>query len=167
MITIISGSNRLGNNTKKVAAEYLRILSDEKNTEATIYALDEINGSVRDVSFIKAEADMLIPAEKFIIIMPEYNGSYPGILKLMIDNTDIKKSWAHKKVLLVGVSTGRAGNLRGMEHLTGVLLHMKMLVHPNRLPLSVVDTLMNDEARFTDQNTLQSVQTQLAEFLQF
>ena len=167
MITIISGSSRVGNNTKKVAAEYLRLLSHENKQEAVIFALDEINGSVRDELFIKAEEDLLIPADKFIIIMPEYNGSYPGILKLMIDNTNIKKSWAHKKVLLVGVSTGRAGNLRGMEHLTGVLLHMKMLVHPNRLPISLVDTLMDDDSKFKDQTTLQSVQTQLAEFIKF
>lgn len=157
----------MGNNTKKVAKEYLRILSEDNKQEASIFALDEINGSVRDVPFIRAEADMLIPAEKFIIIMPEYNGSYPGILKLMIDNTDIKRAWAHKKVLLVGVSTGRAGNLRGMEHLTGVLLHMKMLVHPNRLPISVVDKMLDAESRFSDQSTLTSIQAQLKEFLQF
>ena len=99
--------------------------------------------------------------------MPEYNGSYPGILKLMIDNTDVKKTWWHKKVLLAGVSTGRAGNLRGMEHLTGSLLHMKMLVHPNRLPISVVDKLMDGSGRFTDINTLAAIDTQLEEFLDF
>ena len=99
--------------------------------------------------------------------MPEYNGSYPGILKLMIDNSDVKNVWWHKKVLLVGVSTGRAGNLRGMEHLTGSLLHMKMLVHPNRLPISIVDKLMDTEDRFSDENTIKAIQTQLAEFIKF
>ena len=99
--------------------------------------------------------------------MPEYNGSYPGILKLMIDNTDVKKAWAHKKVLLTGVSSGRAGNLRGMEHLTGVLLHMKMLVHPNRLPISLVDTLMDEHFQFTDTSTLKAIHTQLDEFINF
>jgi NAD(P)H-dependent FMN reductase len=167
MITIISGSSREDNNTRKVAEEYQRILTEENKADARIYALDTINATVRDASFIQAENEMLISAEKFIIIMPEYNGSYPGILKLMIDNSDVKNCWGHKKVLLVGVSTGRAGNLRGMEHLTGVLLHMKMLVHPNRLPISVVDKLMNDQYRFTDENTLLAIRTQLKEFLNF
>lgn len=166
MITIISGSNRGDNNTKKVAQEYQRLLS-EKNVETALYALDEIDGTRRDDAFIKAEEDYLQAAEKFIIVMPEYNGSYPGILKLMIDNTEVDKTWWHKKVLLVGVSTGRAGNLRGMEHLTGCLLHMKMLVHPNRLPVSVVHRLMDEQDRFTDTGTLAAIDTQLEEFLDF
>ena len=166
MITIISGTNRGDNNTKKVALEYRRLLS-EKNVESAIYAMDEIDGTRRTGDFIKAEEALLQAAEKFIIVMPEYNGSYPGILKLMIDNTDVKKTWWHKKVLLAGVSTGRAGNLRGMEHLTGSLLHMKMLVHPNRLPISMVDKLMDGSGRFTDINTLAAIDTQLEEFLDF
>ena len=165
MITIISGTNR-DNNTKKVALEYQRILK-EKNTDSLLLALDEQNVFTRDETFIKMETEFLVPAEKFIIIMPEYNGSYPGILKLMIDNTDIRKTWWHKKVLLTGVSTGRAGNLRGMEHLTGSLLHMKMLVHPNRLPISMVDKLMDNSNRFFDIGTLKAIDVQLEEFLSF
>lgn len=166
MITIISGTNRKDNITKKVAMEYKRLL-EEKLFESTILALDEVDVSERNKQFIDLEKEKLIPAEKYIIISPEYNGSYPGILKLMIDNTDVPKVWWHKKVLLTGVSTGRAGNLRGMEHLTGSLLHMKMLVHPNRLPISLVDKLMNDENKFTDQRTLNAVNIQLDEFLNF
>ncbi len=167
MITIISGSNREDNNTRRVSAEYLRILKEEYKTDARMYALDEIDVVTRSAAFMQTERDILIPSQKFIIVMPEYNGSYPGILKLMIDNTDVAKVWHHKKVALVGVSTGRAGNLRGMEHLTGSLLHMKMLVHPNRLPISVVNKLMNAEDRFTDENTIAAIRTQLNEFLNF
>ncbi len=166
MITIISGSNRGDNNTKKVAFEYQRLLAD-KNVAAQIFSLDEINSTLRNDSFIQSENQFLVPTEKFIIIMPEYNGSYPGILKLMMDNTDIKKVWWYKKVLLTGVSTGRAGNLRGMEHLSGVLLHMRMQVHYNRLPISIVDKLMDDEDHFTDPATLAAINIQLDEFLKF
>jgi NAD(P)H-dependent FMN reductase len=166
MITIISGSNRGDNNTKKVAFEYQRLLA-KKNVAAQIFSLDEINSTLRNDSFIQSENQFLVPTEKFIIIMPEYNGSYPGILKLMMDNTDIKKVWWYKKVLLTGVSTGRAGNLRGMEHLTGVLLHMRMQVHYNRLPISIVDKLMDDADQFTDPATLAAINIQLDEFLNF
>ena len=165
MITIISGTNR-DNNTKKVALEYQRLLK-EKNIESVLLALDEMDVSTRDDSFMKMEEAFLKPASKFIIIMPEYNGSYPGILKLMIDNTDVAKVWWHKKVLLTGVSTGRAGNLRGMDHLTGVLLHLKMIVHPNRLPISVVDKLLDRENQFSNAATVNAVQTQLEEFIHF
>jgi len=167
MITIISGSSRQDNNTRKVALEYQRLLKDQFNEAAVLYALDDISVVKRDEAFVLSEQSYLIPATKFIIIMPEYNGSYPGILKLMIDNTDVKKVWANKKVLLVGVSTGRAGNLRGMEHLTGSLLHMKMLVHPNRLPISLVDQLLDTDKKFHDEGTLKAIQAQLNEFILF
>jgi chromate reductase, NAD(P)H dehydrogenase (quinone) len=164
-ITIISGSNR-DNNTKKVALEYQRLLKD-KNIDTLLLALDEKKIFERDSFFINMENEFLKPAQKFIIIMPEYNGSYPGILKLMIDNTEVSKVWWHKKVLLTGVSTGRAGNLRGMDHLTGSLLHIKMLVHPNRLPISVIDRLLDSSNQFSDAGTLRAIDVQLEEFLNF
>lgn len=166
MITIISGSGRSDNNTRKVAYEYQRLLA-AKNIESRVLSLDEARVFSRDEVFIQMETEFLKATDKFIIVLPEYNGSYPGILKLMIDNTDVSKVWWHKKVLLTGVSTGRAGNLRGLEHLTGSLLHMKMNVHYNRLPISVVNKLMNGEGQFTDIPTLQAIDTQLEEFLAF
>lgn len=166
MITIISGTNRSGSITKKVALEYQRLLK-EKQTDSMLLCLDEHTMLARDESFIQDEATFLIPADKFIIVSPEYNGSYPGVLKMMIDSTQVSKVWWHKKVLLTGVSTGRAGNLRGMEHLTGSLLHMKMLVHPNRLPISLVDKLMDQDNQFIDTGALKAIDYQLNEFLSF
>ena len=166
MITLISGSNRNDNNTKKVALEYLRLLK-EKHVDVRFLALDEFSVWERNKDFVSMENESLIPADKFIMILPEYNGSYPGILKLMIDNSDVAKAYHRKKVLLTGVSTGRAGNLRGMEHLTGSLLHMKMLVHPNRLPISQVDKLLDDNGNFNNAETRKAIEQQLDEFMRF
>lgn len=166
MVTIISGSNREDNNTRKIASEYQRILK-EKGIGSSLLSLDAARVFERDEAFRKIENEYLAPADRFIIVLPEYNGSYPGILKLMIDNSDINRSWKNKKVLLTGVSTGRAGNLRGMEHLTGSLMHMKMHVHPNRLPISQVDKLLDEEDHIKDPGTLKAVDTQLEEFLAF
>ena len=166
MITIIAGTNRKDSNTKKVAEAYQKILT-QKNIESKILKLEEAEVHQRNESFVKMEKDYLLAAEKMIIVMPEYNGSFPGILKLMIDNTDVKNVWPNKKVLLTGVSTGRAGNLRGMEHLTGVLLYLKANVHHNRLPISTVHTLLNEDRILSDQLTIASMSSQLDEFLQF
>lgn len=166
MVTIISGTNRKNSNTKKVALEYQRLLK-EKEIDADILCLYDTEMLKRNDAFINAEVNYLQPASKFIMVLPEYNGSYPGVLKIMIDNSDIAKTWWHKKILLTGVSTGRAGNLRGMEHLTGSLLHLKMLVHPNRLPISLVDKLMDNNHHFTDNAVLTAINTQLDEFIEF
>lgn len=166
MITIIAGTNRKDSNTKKVAEAYQKILT-QKNIESKILKLEEAEVHQRNEQFVAMEKDYLLAAEKMIVVIPEYNGSFPGILKLMIDNTDVKNVWPNKKVLLVGVSTGRAGNLRGMEHLTGVLLYLKANVHHNRLPISTVHTLLGEDGTLTDEPTTGTINAQLDEFLQF
>ena len=166
MITVIAGTNRKNSNTNKIVATYNELLS-HKNEEIKILKLDEVVVHERNEAFIVMEKEYLIPAQKLIIVMPEYNGSFPGILKLMIDNSDIKNVWPGKKVLLTGVSTGRAGNLRGMEHLTGVLLYIKANVHHNRLPISMVHTLLNENGIITDTDTINTIQSQIEDFLLF
>jgi chromate reductase len=166
MITIISGTNRQGSNTGKVAAQYLQLLK-QKGVEANFVSLEGLDVSERNPSIKKLETAILIPTDKFIFISPEYNGSIPGVLKSLIDNTDIQKVWWGKKALMTGVSTGRAGNLRGMEHLTGILHYLKMHVHPNKLPISVVDKLLNGAGSITDADTLQAIDEQLDEFLAY
>ena len=166
MITIISGTNRHGSNTGKVAAQYLQLLQ-QKGVEAKFVSLEGLDVSGRNPAIEQLENEVLIPSDKFIFISPEYNGSIPGVLKSLIDHTDIKKVWWGKKALLTGVSTGRAGNLRGMEHLTGILHYVKMHVHPNKLPISVVDKLLNGTHLISDAGTLHAIDEQLEEFLAY
>jgi chromate reductase len=165
MYTIISGTNRSGSHTEKVAREYKQILKN-KNIDATLFSLKGIDVLNRDEAIKKVETEILIPAQKIIIIIPEYNGSYPGVLKAFIDNSDIKNVWNYKKVLLTGVATGRAGNLRGMDHLSDTLHYMKMNVFYNKLPLSGIDKVMDAEGHFNDE-TLKAINHQLDEFIDY
>ncbi len=166
MYCIISGTNRADSNTIKVAQQYFQLLK-EKNIEAKLLSLVGLNVMERNPFFVDVENEMLIPAQKFIFISPEYNGSIPGVLKCVFDISDIRKAWWGKKALLTGVSTGRAGNLRGMEHLTGILHYMHVVVHPNKLPISVVDKLFDESGKITDEATLSSINMQLDEFIDF
>ncbi len=165
MYTIISGTNRIDSHTEKVAAEYSRILG-KKNIAATLFSLKNVDVLHKNKEFVKIENDILFPAQKFIFIIPEYNGTYPGVLKAMIDTSDIGKAWHGKKALLTGVSTGRAGNLRGMDHLSDCLHYMKMNVHYNKLPISAVDKVMDKNGRLNDA-TLHAIDEQLTEFINF
>ncbi|MFT3680948.1 MAG: NAD(P)H-dependent oxidoreductase [Ferruginibacter sp.] len=164
MYTIIAGTNRPGSNTLKVAKEYQRILQ-EKGTEVPLLSLEGINLLHRDEAFQRLETELLIPADKYIFIVPEYNGSFPGALKLLFDNVKPYNMWWHKKALLTGISTGRAGNTRGMDHLASILNFLKITVHPNQLPISVVDKLMDADGKFTDELTLKLISQQLDSFM--
>lgn len=166
MYTIISGTNRADSNTIRVALLYQDILV-KRGIQTSLLSLVGLNVLERNPVFEQIEADLLIPASKFIFISPEYNGSIPGVLKAMFDISDIEKAWWGKKALLTGVSTGRAGNLRGMEHLTGILHYLKVSVYHNKLPLSVVNTLFDDRGELSDPKTLSVISGQLEEFMVF
>jgi NAD(P)H-dependent FMN reductase len=139
----------------------------QKEIEAHVFSLKNLDVLNKNPAFLKAEAEYLFPAQKFIFIIPEYNGSFPGVLKASIDTSDIKKCWWYKKALLTGVSTGRAGNLRGMDHISDVLNHMKMTVHYNKLPISVIDQVMDEDGIINNRTTLQVINQQLEQFIKF
>lgn len=161
--TVISGTNRAGSHTEKVAKLYVDILKS-KGVYAKLFSLKKVNPLQRNDDVKKIEQDILNPTTKFIFIIPEYNGSYPGVLKTLIDNSDIRKAWHYKKALLTGVATGRAGNLRGMDHLADTLQYLKMTVHYNKLPISKIDQLLDEEGQL-DKDTLRAINQQLDEFI--
>ena len=163
--TIISGTNRVGSHTEKVAKQYLDIFQG-KGVSPGFFNMKNFNPLKRDAAFLEVENKFLIPANKFIFIIPEYNGSYPGVLKTMIDNSDIRKAWHFKKALLTGLATGRAGNLRGMDHLADTLNYLKMTVHYNKLPISRIDKVMDSDGKL-DEDTLRVIENQVAEFIDF
>jgi chromate reductase len=166
MITIISGTNRTGSRTLQVANYYLEFLKQKKE-DVHLVSLVGMDVLHRSESLLKTEAELLIPSDKFIFVMPEYNGSFPGVLKAFLDNTDIRKCWWYKKALLVGVADGRGGNLRGIEHMTNILHYLKMNVHYNKLPLSKINDEMNIEGKFMHELTLNSIAEQLEGFVNY
>jgi chromate reductase, NAD(P)H dehydrogenase (quinone) len=163
---IISGTNRKGSNSMRVSLAYQRLL-EESNVKSELLTLEDVDVSNKNPAFQQIEKDLLIPAEKFIFIAPEYNGSIPGVLKSMLDISDYKKVWWGKKALLAGVSTGRSGNVRGMEHLTSILHYLKVVVHPNKVPISSVEKLISPEGELEDSDTLRTIRVQLSEFIRF
>ena len=163
---IISGTNRKDSNTIKIAQLYQRVLAD-RNIPSRILSLEELDLSSRNPIFVEMEKQMLVPAEKVIFVAPEYNASIPGVLKTLLDLSEYKIVWLGKKALLVGISTGRSGNVRGMEHLTSILNYMNVVVHPNKLPISSVHKLLNGSDAITDADTLSAINKQLDEFIKF
>ena len=151
--------------TLKIASLYWRLLDGSE--EVKLFSLADKAVWERGPELIALEEQYLIPAQKFIFIMPEYNASFPGILKLMIDNTDIKNCWWFKKAMLVGISDGRAGNLRGIEHMTSILHYLKINVLYNKVLLSRVNEEMNSNGELLKPETAEMINTQVEEFLKF
>jgi NAD(P)H-dependent FMN reductase len=66
--------------------------------------------------------DITTRADAFFIITPEYNHSFPGSLKRMLDS-EYDTYW-HKPVALAGVSNGGWGGVRAVESLLPALRTM-------------------------------------------
>ncbi|MDZ4750434.1 MAG: NADPH-dependent FMN reductase [Flavobacteriales bacterium] len=159
MITLISSTNRPDSYSESVSRALSSMLSQMGQANDVLSLTDlpsdfistDLNGQRSDK--VKSILDRYIQdVDKFIFVIPEYNGSYPGLLKTFLDGIP-PKLWTDKKALIVGVSDGRAGNLRGQEQLTGVLHHLKMNVHYDKPKLSAVETLMNEARDSFDERT--------------
>lgn len=164
MYTIISGTNRSGSNTLKVARQYQKIFS-ERGIEATILSLENLNVFAKNPQFEKIENELLIPTNNYIFITPEYNGSFPGVLKMMFDISRTHMIWWHKRAMITGISSGRAGNLRGNDHLSTILNFLKISVFPNMLPISSIDSLMDVNGEIVEPNTIRAIQLQVDDFI--
>jgi chromate reductase len=170
MITIISATNRPNSNTLKVSKKYAQLM-EKQGLTCKILSLEQVPADIafnevfsnRSEKFQQLLEEYVIPVQKFVIIAPEYNGSFPGILKTFFDaiHPDLNRG---KKVALTGVASGRAGNLRGMDHLTGILNYLGMHVHPNKLPISSVLTLMNADGELAEPTTIKVIEKQLNDF---
>lgn len=173
MITLISGTNRVHSLTEKFARIYFDLIKS-KYDDVHFFNLSHLPPSIIEMEaydsasneITKIQSEVFNPSNRFVFIIPEYHGSMPGILKLLIDVMDAKTAFKNKKAALVGIATGRAGNLRGMDHLSSVLQHMGVTVMPYMLPVSRVQ----DE--FTDLHTLKEptlkvVNRHIDEFLAF
>lgn len=66
-------------------------------------------------------AGALAEADGFVVVTPEYNHSYPGDLKNLIDSHD--KEWHAKPVAFVAYG-GLSGGLRAVEHLRPVFAEL-------------------------------------------
>ena len=168
MITVISGTNRADSRTllfaRHVDEELQRLgqttaLLDIKELRHGYFDGKMYDPLGNDPQLREWQRKYIDASSKFVVVVPEYNGSYPGVLKLFLDAIsviDYAGSFGGKHVALIGVSTGRAGNLRGIDHLADVFSHMGAWVLPNRLPLSSVDGLL-EGGKVTDPGTKTSL----------
>jgi chromate reductase len=156
MITIISSTNRLESKSLKVAKEAFLLMKGLTDKQVRLLDLSEINFENLSTLCYQSNSkyadnirdEFLIPAQQFVFIIPEYNGSFPGILKYFIDTistTGFNETFHNKKALLIGVSQGRAGNLRGLTHFASILMHMNVTVIPQSLPLSTIDNKWDEK----------------------
>lgn len=112
-------------------------------------------------------SELLGAARGIVIVLPEYNGSFPGILKLFLDLLPHPSPLEGKPICLVGVARGRFGGLRAVEQMQSHLLYRRAHPYPYSVLLSDVDLLLAKAARIEDPASIQRLREQAEGFLRF
>lgn len=179
MITVISGTNRPDSKSKIIANFYLSVLEAHSNDNVELLSLEDVPTSIYHSKMYDGEFQLnelteiqdkyIIPANKWVFILPEYNGSFPGVMKLFIDALSVKnykETFSNKKLALVGLSSGRSGNIRGLDHMTNCMNYLGTEVFLSKLPISQVDKLVSNEA-IADIATQKLIAEHAKDFLAF
>ncbi len=153
MITIISGTNRKDAVSLTLSKIYKQLLDDLK-VESQILDLNDLpvdfafsalyqNSGQNELFNIYRKK--MASSKKFVFIVAEYNGSFPGVLKTFIDGLEFPGSFQDKKCALVGISSGVQGGGLALSHLTDIFNYCGMNVLALKPKLSQINIHLNKE----------------------
>lgn len=181
-LLIFAGSTRQQSYNRQLA-HAAAVLAAQQGADVTLLELSsldipmynadqEAQGTPADVVWLK---EILDAHPAWLICSPEYNGSYTGLLKNTIDwaSSPIKshpvwsaaeKPFQGKTVGLLSASNGGLGGIRGLHHLTSLLLNLKCWVSPYQFALAHAQHAFNSEGHLqqaADQTKVDAVIRQL------
>ena len=173
MITIISGTNRPGSNTRKVTTVIegvyrdLRVptrVIDLQNLPAEIFSPAAY--ASKPAAFTPF-AQNVLDASGLVVVTPEYNGSLPGVLKLFIDHLKFPESFEGRPVCFVGLAAGMWGALRSVEQLQAIFGYRNAFIFPKRVFAPGIGQALNAAGQFIDADITERLRDQANGFIDF
>ena len=171
--TIISGTNRPVSNSLIISKHYKSVFK-EIGIECKLIDLQDLPADFTSSNMYGKRTDkfqqiqdVITSTDKFIFVIPEYNGSFPGVLKAFIDSCSFPESFADKKCALTGLSAGKFGNLRGVSHFSGIANYIKMDVYHNKIYLPAVMNSLNETGEITSVEDIPRIKEQVEGFINF
>jgi NAD(P)H-dependent FMN reductase len=155
-ILVVTATNRPNSNAARIAA----IL--QRNYETLGVAVEPLSMAdlPRDVFDGAAYANKppaMVAIQKRVLdslglhlVVPEYNGSFPGVLKYFIDMLKFPESFIDKPVAYVGESAGVWGGIRAVEHLQQIFGYRNAFQLPDRVFIPGVGTKFDADGKLTD-----------------
>jgi len=83
--------------------------------------IDDAGEGIRDAEF----SAKMAAADALVIVTPEYNHSFPGLLKHILDSC--LKEYIHKAAGIVGVSAGPFGGVRAIQDFLPVIRELGLV----------------------------------------
>ena len=121
-ITIVCGTNREGALSRMLATEAAECYR-ELGHDVDLLDMAELPADVlaqtaykEKTPAIQALVDRFLASEGVVFVIPEYNGSYPGVLKLFIDMLPFPEGLDARPCAFIGLAAGQFKALRSVEH---------------------------------------------------
>lgn len=127
-IPVLLGTVRKGRMSAFAANAVLAEVQTLPNVETELIDISKLPLPVDDAgeAIKNAEyAQRMNRADALIVVSPEYNHGYSGLLKHVLDSC--LKEYIHKAVGIVGVSAGAFGGTRGIQDLLPVMRELGLV----------------------------------------
>lgn len=156
-INILSTTDRPGSMALKIS-EYVQQQFEALGVEARVVSLsdfpiqDVAGGPYgADIPSVKAFNEQVLDCDGLLMVVPEYNGSFPGILKLFIDYLPFPASFDKLPIAFIGEAAGAFGALRAVEQLQMVCNYRNAYLYPERVFLQRVHKIFSPETGVSDE----------------
>lgn len=165
-IPVILGTARQGRESEHVARFVFEQTKKRAKLETELIDVRKIPMRLDD-----AGEDMKDPAfsatiercDGIIIVTPEYNHGYPGLLKHALDMN--LKEYIHKAVGICGVSAGQFGGARVIENLLPVMRELGLVTIFEDVNFGKVGKLFDEQGKVLDQDYVRRVDKFLDELI--
>ena len=165
-IPLILGTPRKGRASENVARFVLGELRKRDGVETDLIdvrelrlATDDAGESIKDAEF----SSKMSRADALVIVTPEYNHGYPGLLKHALDSN--LKEYIHKAVGVCGVSAGGFGGTRVVENLLPVLRELGLVTIFWDGNFSGAQKLFDDSGKILDDSYVRRLDKFLKELI--
>ena len=102
-------------------------------------------------------------ADAFFIVTPEYNHSFPGSLKRMLDSE--LANYVHKPVAFAGVSDGNWGGVRAIEALVNTVREMGLVATFSDVHFPMILEFFDEKGEPKDSKTYDRIKRAYTELI--
>ncbi len=172
-LKVISSTDRPNSNALKVS-NYVKTLYEQEGVNVEVISLEdfplaEVAGGQygKEIPKVKAFRDPIINADGLIFVIPEYNGSFPGILKMFIDYLPFPKAFEKMPMAFIGEADGAFGALRSVEQFQMIANYRNALQFPERVFIARVNKEFDEVSGIKDKFTQGLLESQVRNFIKF
>lgn len=165
-IPVILGTARQGRRSEHAARFVLAQAKKRAGVETELIdvrsipmRLDDAGEEMKDPAFSAA----VERADGLVLVVPEYNHGYPGLLKHALDMN--LKEYIHKAVGICGVSAGPFGGTRVIENLLPVMRELGLVMIFEDVNFGNAGKIFGEDGNLLDENYIRRVDTFLDELI--